>query len=84
MNYKHIIGYVATLLSVVSFIPVIFSIAKTKKTNDFPYKTLYLALISNILYIISGYLTSNNVLIVMGIVFIAIHSFILYIKLRYK
>ena len=33
MDYKEIIGYTATIISLISFIPVILNIAKTKKTN---------------------------------------------------
>tara|TARA_R110002072_G_scaffold193057_4_gene350249 strand:+ start:810 stop:1109 length:300 start_codon:yes stop_codon:yes gene_type:complete len=80
-NYKNYIGYSATIISIISFIPVILNIAKTKKTNNFPFRTIFLALLGNSLFLLNGLLTSNNVMIFMGIVFVLLYSYILHIKL---
>lgn len=80
MDYKEIIGYFATIFGIFSFLPVVINIYKTKKTNNFPYKTLILALISNGLFLLSGILKKDFVLIFMGIVFLSIYSFIFFTK----
>jgi uncharacterized protein with PQ loop repeat len=81
MNYKEIIGYLATIFGVFSFLPVIIIVYNTKKTNNFPYKTLILALISNFLFMISGIFKKDFILIFMGIVYLIIYSFITFIKI---
>tara|TARA_B100000035_G_C21030904_1_gene568398 strand:+ start:372 stop:629 length:258 start_codon:yes stop_codon:yes gene_type:complete len=80
MDYKEIIGYFATIFGIFSFLPVIINIYKTKQTNNFPYKTLILALISNFLFLISGILKKDFVLIFMGIIFLSVYSFIFFTK----
>ena len=81
MDYKEIIGYTATIISLISFIPVILNIAKTKKTNNFPFRTIFLALLGNSLFLLNGLLTSNHVMIFMGTVFILIYYYILHVKI---
>ncbi len=84
MDYKQIIGYVGTIFSIFSFLPVVLNIYKTKKTNNFPYKTIILANIGNGLILLNGILSRNSVLIFMGAIFVLIYSYILYIKLSFK
>ena len=48
-NFKHFAGLLATIIGVISFIPVLFTVHKTKKASNFPYRALILALTSNIL-----------------------------------
>lgn len=84
MNYKENIGYIATIISLISFFPIILNIAKTKKTNNFPYKTIILSLIANLLFLYNGFLTNNYVIIFMGGVFTLIYLFIFYIKIFFS
>lgn len=83
MQYKEIIGYFAIIFGIFSFLPVIINIYKTKQTNNFPYKTIILALISNFLFLISGILKKDFVLIFMGIIFLSVYSFIFFTKFNY-
>ena len=50
-NFKHFAGLLATIIGVISFIPVLFTVHKTKKASNFPYRALILALTSNILWL---------------------------------
>jgi len=84
MNYKEIIGYIGTIFSILSFLPVILNIYKTKKTNNFPLKTIILAYLGNGFILLNGILSKNHVLIFMGSIFVLIYSYILYIKLTFK
>jgi len=79
----NIIGYIGIVFTLLSFIPVILNIAKTKKTNNFPYKTIILAYIGKILLLLNGILANNHVLTFMGGLLFIIYSYILYIKLNY-
>ena len=84
MDYKEIIAYTGTIFTVLSFLPVVLNIYKTKKTNNFPYKTIILAYFGNGLILLNGILSRNNVLMFMGTIFVLIYSYILYIKMTFK
>jgi len=50
-SHSNIAGFLATIIGIISFLPVIYIVYKTKKTINFPYRTLILALLSNLLWI---------------------------------
>lgn len=80
-NNVNIIGILAIITGIISFIPVIYIVYKTKKTNDFAYYTLYLAITSNLLWILYGVNKKTYANILSGILYFIIYTFILYIKL---
>ena len=77
------IGMLATIIGILSFIPVISVIYKSKKTNNFPYYSIFLAIISNILWFIYGIYKQTYANILSGTLYFLIYFFILYIKLLY-
>ena len=81
MNYyTELVGHTAIVIGIISFVPVIYTIYKTKKTNNFPYKSLLFLIISQILWMIYGYLTSAYATLISGLLFTFIYFFILYTK----
>ena len=85
MNIK-IAGILATIILIISFFPVLYVIFKTKKTNNFPYYTLILALISNLLWIydsFSEYPKIRAETAFMGVLYFLIYTFILLVKIIY-
>lgn len=85
MNIK-IAGFLATIIGIISFFPVLYVVFKTKKTVNFPYYTLILALISNSLWIYYSLAEYPNIraeTAFMGILYFLIYTFILYIKIIY-
>jgi len=82
-NYKHFAGLLATIVGVFSFIPVLFTVYKTKKTSNFPLKALILALLSNILWLYYAMSKDKAIdiqLSIMAVLYFFIYSFILYTK----
>lgn len=77
----HGLGYAATFLGIISFIPILYTILITKNTSNFTYKNLALALLSNILWFYYGYNTSAYAPLISGVLFFFVYSFILYYKL---
>uniref|UniRef100_A0A6C0AZ28 MtN3 and saliva related transmembrane protein n=1 Tax=viral metagenome TaxID=1070528 RepID=A0A6C0AZ28_9ZZZZ len=77
------IGMLATMIGILSFMPVISVIYKSKRTNNFPYYTIFLAIISNILWFIYGIYKETYANILSGTLYFIIYCFILYIKLLY-
>lgn len=85
-NPLKISGLVATMIGIISFIPVIYIVYKTKITKNFPYKTLILALISNVLWILYATAKDKTIdkqLMFMGVLYFLIYFFILYTKILY-
>lgn len=83
MSNKYLIesvGDLAVILGVVSFMPVVYTVYKTKKTNNFPYKSLFFLVISQMLWVFYGYLVSAKATFVGGTLFSLIYLFILYTK----
>ena len=82
MDNIEFIGYMAVCLSVLSFFPVIKNIYKTKKTNNFPFKTIFLALCAQTCWLIYGLYNDTTATEYSGIIFILMYLFIMYIKVN--
>jgi len=79
-----LVGLLATMIGIISFLPVLYVVYKTKRTINFPYKTLILALISNILWIYYATAKSAEVdtqIAIMGSLYFFIYAFILFTKI---
>jgi len=80
-----LIGLMATLVGIISFIPVIRVVHKKHITKNFPFKSLALAMLSNLLWI--GYGIGKEpkdlVVLTMGLLYMAMYSFILFVKMSY-
>ena len=82
-THSKIAGFLATIIGIISFVPVIYVVYKTKKTVNFPYRTLILALISNLLWIyysVSKYPKIDFQVAFMGVLYFFIYLFILQTK----
>jgi len=75
------IGILATIIGIISYLPVLWVVHKTNKTNNFPFKTLFLALISNILWVMYGMYEPAPASILSGALYFLIYVYILYVKI---
>lgn len=85
-THSKIIGFLATIIGIISFLPVIYVVYKTKKTLNFPYRTLILALLSNLLWIyysVVKYPEIDFQIAFMGTLYFFIYLFILQTKIFY-
>ena len=85
-NIKNIenLGFLAMVLSIMSFFPVILNIYKTKKTNNFPYKSILLALFAHFFWLIYGIYNKTYANIISGLSFLIMHLIMLYVKIYYN
>ena len=83
MNNIEIIGYVAMCLSIMSFFPIVFTVYKTKKTNNFPYQSIFLALSAHTCWLIYGLYSNTSATEYSGFIFVLMYLFMLYIKMNY-
>lgn len=86
IEFQNVTGLLATIIGIISFLPVVYLVYKTKNTSNFPYKTLILAIISNILWIYYAVATktpADDQIAFMGTLYLCIYLFILYTKWSY-
>jgi uncharacterized protein with PQ loop repeat len=85
-THSKIAGFLATIIGIISFLPVLYIVYKTKKTINFPYRTLILALLSNLLWIyysVAKYPKIDFQIAFMGSLYFFIYLFILHTKAFY-
>lgn len=75
-----ILGDMAIIFGIISFIPLLIKMWKTKDTSNFTLINLLLAILSNILWIIYGIYTESTVNIISGSLYLFIYLFITLIK----
>ena len=76
-------GYIATVLSIISFLPIVYNIYKTKKTNNFNYISIFISFFISGLWIYFGIHEKSTVTMLRSMLFICIYAFILYMKIMY-
>lgn len=81
--YKRMIGLFAVGFGIISFIPIIVKMWKTKNADNFTNLNLLLAIISNILWIYYGNISNTLDNIISGVLYFFIYFYILLIKIFY-
>lgn len=84
MNRIEVIGFIAMSLGLMSYFPIIFNVYKTKKTNNFPYQSIFGILISQVCWFIYGLYTETSATEYSGFILTILYLYILYVKLNYK
>tara|TARA_B000000557_G_C20578274_1_gene360207 strand:- start:191 stop:457 length:267 start_codon:yes stop_codon:yes gene_type:complete len=77
------IGILASIIGLLRFIPLVIEIYKTKKTNNFPYLMLLLAISSTILWLIYGFINYSIALLISASIALSVYLFILFMKVKY-
>ena len=78
------IAYIAGLLAMITFAPQVIKTIRTKKADDLSMAMLLLTLLTNILYIIYGYMLNlYPIIITLGIMSIIVLLQI-YLTVKYK
>ncbi len=81
MNTEYI-GYIALTISVTSFLPIIYTVYKTGRTNNFPIEGLILAIIGNIIWFTYGIYKNAHANIISGSIYFFMYSYIIYKKYK--
>ena len=75
------VGYTASFVGLLSFIPLLTFVYRTSITRNFPYSALYLTLLGWFLMAAYGFLDKNIPSMTLGMVYFCIFAYILYIKI---
>lgn len=76
-------GALGSIASLVSFLPIVYTIVKTKNTSNFVWSALLLALLSSFLWMMEGIHLGSLPLVFNTAVFIGFYIVIIGIKLLY-
>ena len=82
MPTSEIIGFIATALSVICFIPQAIKTIKTRDTEAISFWMYLLFLLSVIFWLIYGFMVSSMPIIIKNILVIILSGIILYLKIR--
>jgi uncharacterized protein with PQ loop repeat len=75
-----VLGLIATILGVLSFLNIVYNIEVSGNTHNFSYKALILSLLSNILWLIYGFKKKDKSITTMGIINMGLNLYIIYKK----
>ena len=75
------VGYSASFIGLLSFIPLLALVYTTGITKNFPYSALYLTLVGWSLMALYGLLVINIPSLTLGVVYFCIFASILYVKI---
>jgi len=85
MNYYiETIGYIATILSIISFIPQAIKSWKTRSTKDISLPMYLIFTISQLLWLTYGILILSWPLIIANAIIFSLSFIILMMKIKYK
>ena len=76
-------GIIATLIGIISIIPIAMKAWKTKKASSFTTTALVLAIISNALWVIFGISSGVKASLLSGSLYLAFYIFIFIIHISY-
>jgi len=76
-------GIIATLIGIISIVPIAIKVWKTKKTDAFPFFALALAIISNTLWVAFGLYTGVKASLLSGSLYLSFYLFIFAIKMMF-
>lgn len=80
---KHLIGKIAIFTGIVSFIPIMYEMWKTKNTANFTWVNLFLALFSNLMWLHYGMIADTPANLWSGVLYFGIYLYILIFKIIY-
>tara|TARA_Y100000389_G_scaffold165098_1_gene169141 strand:+ start:2535 stop:2795 length:261 start_codon:yes stop_codon:yes gene_type:complete len=75
-----VLGFIATILGVLSFLNIVYNIELSGNTHNFSYKALILSLLSNLLWLIYGFKKRDKSITIMGIINMILNLYIIYKK----
>ena len=81
---EDIIGYIAGIVIIISWIPQVVKSYKTKSVNDLSIMMVILILIGTVLWISYALLVKDKPVFAVNVVLTILISYILYLKIKYE
>ena len=84
MDLKNILGYTATVVSTVTFLPQVIRTWSSKSTGDFSFTMILLAVFGGFLWLLYGIILKAYPIIIANVIVMSCFIIILSFKLKYK
>ena len=84
MDSANVVGYIASAVTVFTFLPQVVKTWKEKSAKNVSLMMFIIAISNEILWIVYGVMRDDMVIILTNIVMMCMASFMIYLKLRYK
>jgi len=84
MEFKELLGYAATIVSVSTLFPQINKIIKTKSTKDISTEMTIIGSLGSSLWFVYGYLSRSTPIMIANFIVVINFLIILSFKLKYK
>ncbi|MEK7226115.1 MAG: SemiSWEET transporter [Bacteroidota bacterium] len=84
MDSANIVGYIASAVTVFTFLPQVIKTWKEKSAKNVSLLMFVIAITNEILWIAYGVMRDDMVIILTNIVMMCMASFMIYLKLRFK
>ena len=84
MDFVSVIGFVAAILTTVSFVPQVVRVWRSRSTRDISLPMFLVMALGIVLWLIYGALIGDLPLIIANVVTLILVLMILFFKLRYK
>lgn len=84
MNYVDVIGYIATTLIMVGFLPQAWQVWRTKSVEDVSLPTYAILMAGAIVWFVYGYLKSDGPIMLTNAVLFMVQGSIVVCKLKYR
>lgn len=84
MDDAKIVGYAASAITVLTFLPQVIKTWKEKSAKDISLMMFLIAIANEILWIAYGVMVKDEIIIATNIVMLAMASTMVYLKLRYR
>lgn len=75
-------GFLASIIGIISFLPIVYNIVQTQNTDNFVWSALILALIASFLRILEGNQIGSTLLILSGTTFMILNLIIVFVKIK--
>lgn len=77
------IGIVATTLGFLGFLPILYNIHITRKTNNFTFASITISFIVTLLWLYYSWYENSTILVSRSLIYIGVYGYILFMKLNY-
>ncbi|NOT52892.1 MAG: SemiSWEET transporter [Chitinophagaceae bacterium] len=84
MDSANIVGYIASAVTVFTFLPQVIKTWKEKSAKNVSLLMFIIAIVNEVLWIAYGVMRDDMVIILTNIVMMCMASLMIYLKLRYK
>ena len=84
MDFVTALGFFGAFLGMITFLPQVIQVVKTKRTEDISLVTFIIILINNLVWIVYGYFRRDLAIILINVFVFISSSIIVFYKVKFR